>query len=288
MYTGQYYVAMHPSREKFVTGHPITHYIHHAIHKRNSNFLLLVVGAPGSGKSFGCLRIAEELDPEFDVNHVVKDAEQFCDMISNPDKYGLHKGSVIVFEEAGVNMNARDFQSVRNKMLSFITQTFRYQNLIVLFNSPNQAFVDVSLRRLIHANLDISHHDAKYGYGSFSFNVPDHLSGAVHQRPMMMKDLDTGQTVTMRRVKICKPSKELCRAYEEMSHKFKGEIADNARSKVRAANDKFAAEDRMRRTLAGEEGLIPELSRSAPKEVFVDGDLIPRELGRIIPGGNIK
>jgi ABC-type dipeptide/oligopeptide/nickel transport system ATPase component len=278
---------MHPSREKFNTGHPITHYINHAIFKRNSNFMLLVTGAPGSGKSFSCLAIAQKLDPEFSVDRIVKDANQFCDMISNPAKYGLRKGSVIVFEEVGVNMNARDFQSVKNKMMSFITQTFRYQNLIVLFNSPHGAFVDINLRRLIHANLDVSHHDNKYGYAQFSFNVPDHLTGQVHQRPMMMRDLDTGQTVTLRRVKIQSPTKDLAHAYEIMASQFKGEIADNARAKVKGALDKFAVEDKMRRVLNGEDGLMAELSRSqktVDKTVDIDA-IVPSELGRVLPEG---
>lgn len=232
-YFGQYYLGMKPE-DKLITGHPLTEYIHHAIHKRNLNFLLLVVGPVGAGKSYACLELAHKIDPEFDAAHVVFDPNVFAEMISNPEQYGLKKGSCIVFEEAGVNMGARDFQSVRNKMMSFITQTFRHQNLVVLFNTPNQKFIDINLRRLIHGTLEISHNDGKYGYGTFNFNVPDHLSGEVYARPMLLKDQLRGQTVTMKRLKIESPPKNLCKKYEELAKDFKLSVAAMATQKISA------------------------------------------------------
>lgn len=298
MYIGQHYIGMHKN-EELRTGHPLTEYIHHCVHKRNSNFLMVTTGAPGAGKSYSCLTLAEALDPDFSVDRIVFDPIKFSEMISEPERFGLKKGNVIVFEEAGVNMPARDFQSVKNKMMSFIAQTFRHQNLIVLFNSPNQAFIDVNLRRLIHAVMEVTHHDNKYSYGNFYFNIADPLTGQIFQKPMMLKDLDTGQCMTLKRIRMTTPSRQLADEYEFRARNFKLEIAASSRNRMKSSHDQALRLEDMGSQLVEEAPLQKsvvkslreqfEAGKSRPvSELKFDFDdplndsLIPRELGRVM------
>jgi hypothetical protein len=235
-FIGQYYLSA-KKEDTLPRGHPIVEYIHHVVHKRNLNFLTLVVGPVGSGKSWACLKFAELLDPSFSEDRIVFDPRRFAEMVAHPEKYALKKGSVIIFEEAGVNMNAREFQSVKNKLVSSIAQTFRHQNLIVFFNSPNQKFVDINVRRLTHATLDMNRHDDNYGYGRFSFNVPDNITGEIYHRPMLYKNQSTGQTVKMSRIKIGRPTTDLCDAYEIRARAFKLGVAGDAQNKMLLDNE---------------------------------------------------
>ena len=169
-------------------------------------------------------------------------------------------------------MSARDFQSARNKMLSAIAQTFRHQNLIVLFNSPNQSFVDVNLRRLIHGTLEISHHDEKYTHGRFMFNITDHLTGQIHARPLLFKDRDRNQSFYLRRIKINKPSRKVTDAYETLGREFKLSVADTARKKVLSTQAPSLPETEDSET-------IPLTAREL-NDGFND-PLIPAQLGKV-------
>ena len=63
---------------------------------KNKNFLGFISGETGSGKSYSSLRIAEELDTDFNVDRCVFSGLELMDLIN---ANGLKKGSVIVFEE---------------------------------------------------------------------------------------------------------------------------------------------------------------------------------------------
>jgi|TARA_R100000501_G_C2600210_1_gene97494 DNA-binding CsgD family transcriptional regulator len=118
--------------------------------KKNKNFLGFVSGPTGSSKSYSSIRIAEELDPEFNIDRIVFGGLELMNLI-NSDK--LKSGSVIVMEEAGVEMSHKNWQSVTNKMLNYLMQTFRHRNFILIMNSPFMDFVDASTRKLFHAEF---------------------------------------------------------------------------------------------------------------------------------------
>ena len=122
--------------------------VHERIFSRNQNFLGLIVGQTGSGKSYAGLSIAEMLDPEFDVSRVIFDLDKLLEYISQSPP--LPKGSVILIDEFGVVMGNRDWQSEQNKNLSKILQTVRYKNYYFIFTVPSMSFIDTSARKLIH------------------------------------------------------------------------------------------------------------------------------------------
>ena len=45
-------------------------YIKDLVYNKNKNFLCVVCGSTGSGKSYSSLRLAEALDPNFDVSRI--------------------------------------------------------------------------------------------------------------------------------------------------------------------------------------------------------------------------
>lgn len=128
---------------------PITNFVKERI-DRNQNFLGLITGPTGSGKSYIALHLAEQLDQEFNIDRVVFELTEFLDLIDS----GLPKGSVIVLDEAGVSMSARAWFSITNRFLSNVLQSFRYMNYIIFVTVPSAAMVDVDLRRLAHGTIE--------------------------------------------------------------------------------------------------------------------------------------
>jgi hypothetical protein len=105
----------------------------------------MIVGEPRSGKSYSALRIAELVDPDFSLNHLVYSPDEFLKLVT-----ACEPGDVIVFDEAGVNIFARDWQSKMNKALAKIFQILGYKHLGIILTFPSVMFVDKAIRRLFN------------------------------------------------------------------------------------------------------------------------------------------
>lgn len=126
--------------------------------ERNKNFLAAITGPTGSGKSYAAMRISELLDPSFSIDRVVFTPKEFMQLLNSGT---LSRGSVVLFDEAGVGISAKAWQSVQNKLLSYVLQTFRHRNFIVLFTSPHLGFMDASSRKMLHSYMETVGIDTK-------------------------------------------------------------------------------------------------------------------------------
>ena len=121
-------------------------------HRQNRNCMILVVGGTGLGKSLACVKMALSLQKDWTLNNLVFHAKDFLHLLN----FGkLNKGDVIIWDECGVEFDARQFYSVMNRMMSYVLQTFRHKNLIVFFNTPHEGMVDVNLKRLFHYQFEV-------------------------------------------------------------------------------------------------------------------------------------
>ena len=126
-------------------------YIKSRLHVQNKNFLVVIVGATGSGKSYTGLRLCEAVDATFDLSRVCFTPIEFMELLTSGK---LKRGSAILFDEAGVGMNSRNFQTATNKALNYIVQTFRSNNYMVVYTTPDYNFVDKTVRKLAHSLLE--------------------------------------------------------------------------------------------------------------------------------------
>ena len=115
---------------------------------RNLNKLVVKTGRPGTGKSYSALKMGEILKGDgFNVKkHVAYfSPAQFTRIIRK-----AKKGDVVIFDEAGVGINAREWASASNMLITKILQTFRTKNLFVIFTVPDFGFVDIHARKVFH------------------------------------------------------------------------------------------------------------------------------------------
>ncbi len=189
--------------------------------RQNKNFIALISGATGSGKSYASLRIGEELDPDFNIDRVVFNGRELMALINSGT---LKKGSVIVFEEAGIEINSRNWQSTTNKMLNFLMQTFRHRNIVLIFNTPFLDFVDGATRKLFHAEISTMSIDRKKNevrlkprqlqYNPYKKKFYYHRLKVILERGAV--PIDTWS--------VGLPSKELIKAYEDKKTEFTDEL----------------------------------------------------------------
>ena len=114
----------------------------------NQNVLGLFIGPTGSGKSYAAMELAYTCDSTFDPDkRVYFDVTPF---IQEVVRGKLQRGNALLLDDAGVFMNARDWQSIQNKAISIVAQSFRYRNFVTFITVPKWKYVDAQTRGLFN------------------------------------------------------------------------------------------------------------------------------------------
>lgn len=204
------------------------------IYKQNKNFLAVICGETGSGKSWTALRLGEVLDPNFTVDQVVFRRPDFFELLLSGK---LKKGSVIIFDEAGVGLGSRTWYE--HKDINSILQTFRHKNYIVLFTVPSFDFVDKQARELFHAYLQMTFIDYNKKQSSCRVllmqNNPQY--GKVYYKSPRIKL--NGSTMKQRIMKVRTPSEGIIKLYEEKKSRFTGSLLMDAKERQKKRNYYF-------------------------------------------------
>jgi hypothetical protein len=124
-------------------------YIKNRIAKKK-NFLGIITGPTGSGKSWSGLSICYQVDPTFKPERIVYKIEQLMKLI-NENK--VESGQAILWDEVGVDLSSRNWQGLINKLINFLLQTFRNKRIILIMTCPYTDFVDANTRKLFHAEF---------------------------------------------------------------------------------------------------------------------------------------
>ena len=118
--------------------------------KKNRNLIALFIGDTGSGKSLSSIRLAERVDPNFSVDRIVFTVKEFLELVNG----GLPKGSVIIFDDAGLGINARLWQEMSARVFGMLTQGFRYKQILTFITVPDETFIERQSRKLVHIRFE--------------------------------------------------------------------------------------------------------------------------------------
>ena len=201
--------------------------------RQKNNCLVLVYGQTGSGKSMVCLRLAHELDNEFDERQVVFGFSEFLQVV-NADWFKEKKIKQIVFEEAQTSLNARAWQSMANRLINHLLSTFRAQQIIVYFNCPYRDFLDSQSQKLIHVamrTLSINRNTSKC---TVRFSLEEYNSdmGKYYHHPLFVVDGKKKKKINQMFIKL--PPEPLRVAYEVKKASFLDESNKMLLEKVHA------------------------------------------------------
>ena len=112
----------------------------------NRNANLVFVGDTGSGKSYAAISLAEQVDPNFSADRIVFTTREFISLVNSD----LPKGAVIIFDDAGLGIPAREWQRLSAKIFGKLFQGFRYKNLVSMITVPDISFIERQSRLLMH------------------------------------------------------------------------------------------------------------------------------------------
>lgn len=200
------------------------------LYQQNKNWLACICGEPGSGKSYAALRLAELISGE--RLHIVLTAVEFLEVVNSPK---LRRGDTIIFDEAGVGASSREWQSVQNKMLGAVAQTVRHRNTAIILTVPHIGFVDIQMRKLMHAFMQTRYIDFKTGLSylqTFDIETNPRLDKMYYKYPKFTTA--DNKVITMTHLALDKPSNDLTMRYEELKTAFTKRLNQQALDSVRA------------------------------------------------------
>jgi len=243
------------------------------INHQNKNWLCIICGETGSGKSYSALAIAKLIDPSFNIDRVVFTPEELIRLLNSRK---LHKGNVIMFDEAGVGIPAREWYSLSNKAINYIFQTFRHENLGVIFTTPSFDFIDSQTRKLFHTYIQtISVNFKEKVVESRWFNLQyNPRFGQMYYKHFRVAT-EQG-IIIVDPIEISKPPEDLVEAYENKKRQFTKVLKKDVESDIRFARIKeekkmITPEDIAKEILANEKKYV---KTTAKGKKWVDVNLI--------------
>jgi len=212
----------------------LTMHIKKRLQNLNRNWLAVIVGETGSGKSFLALKLGQLIDPEFNITKVVFSPSEFMELITSGT---LRKGDCIVWDEAGVSVPAREWYSISNKSINYIAQTFRHDNLAVIFTVPNFDYIDSQLRKLFHTYIETQHINrikklCRVKWLNISYD------GRMKKLYMKYPRVNIrGVDYKIKKVGIGLPTQELIDDYEKKKRKFTNKLKKSVQGNIKMAEE---------------------------------------------------
>lgn len=187
--------------------------------KKNQNAIVVFTGGTGSGKSLTAIRLGELLDPGFNISRIVFTVKDFLNLVNS----NLKSGSVIVFDDAGLGINAREWRSKHAMMFGMLTQGFRYKQIITIITVPSLGFIEKQSRKLVHLIFESTDVQGKPKPKLVSEN-PFNPDYSLKKYPTIQRGYDD---IKIPGVKFKLPSQVLIKEYENaksqyMDMRFKG------------------------------------------------------------------
>lgn len=189
---------------------------------QNKNWLAIVCGETGSGKSYSALSLGSKIGRL----HLVFSPIEFLQLLNSQK---LARGDCIIFDEAGVGMAARQWYSIQNQLLGSILQTFRNMNLACIFTTPNLSFIDVQARKLFHCYMETAYIDFEESMAFlkvYQIQVNSRLDKIYYKCPKFFDERGSVLTLTM--LGLEKPDDKLVEYYESRKSRFTQNLNRNA------------------------------------------------------------
>ena len=101
---------------------------------KDRDFVMVIDGEEGVGKSVLAMQIAKYLDPEFNLDKICFNSDSFIKAIKSPE---MKKGACIVLDEAFSAINSRASMTEVNRSMIGVATEMRQRNLFVIIVLPS-------------------------------------------------------------------------------------------------------------------------------------------------------
>ena len=152
------------TRRKYPTiikNNPLYSYFWYNLREDKQNEVVIVYGRPGSCKSSWALKVMADLDlvwkpglgkwvSRASFTHVVFSVQDLVKLATS----NLPKGSVIIYDEAGVESDNTSYHERRAQILRWVLQLWRFKNIMLIITLPSLRSLTVGVRRLATCTVE--------------------------------------------------------------------------------------------------------------------------------------
>jgi hypothetical protein len=204
------------------------------MHIHNKNWVAIFVGETGDGKSWGAARIAEAVDPNFTVDNIAFNVEEFLEIAGDKSKPA---GSITVLDEAGVAASNRNWYEVANEVLNFLLQTWREQNRGAILTVPELDLIDKAVRRRFHHYFEMVSIDEEeqVSKAKCQYIDTDRKHGKNYFWYHRLKGED-GRVRKYKHVQFNPPSEDLREKYETRKQEYTQQLNEDLLEKIKQEN----------------------------------------------------
>ena len=202
--------------------------------KKNQNVLSAELGPTGSGKSYRDLSKVHNwyqyhFKKDYPIENICFGVESVFKRLGSGE---LKKGEILIFEEAGVNLGSRGWQSKVSQMMNHVLQSFRSMNIAIFMNLPYLSMLDSQARHLLHYYAESSNIDHKKGINKCKpfFVQVAQGSGKIYRH--YPKVILNGRTVKVKRFNYNLPPQYLIDAYEHKKQQYLNSLVKGYTEKI--------------------------------------------------------
>lgn len=211
-------------------------YAYKKIFEDNEDFILIVTGKRGKGKSYASLRTGQTfsnyVNIPFNVQDNVKYTVKALLNTVNSEKY--QSGTVIIMEEAGVHANARKFMSEVNSAINFLIQTVRTRHYFFIFNLPMIKMMDFSVRNMASAKIEIiaKIKSEKVSIGKFYLLNYNESMKRDERRFLRLKRRGEMKLSVIKLIKFRLPSPDIIVEYEKKKKEYTAKLYSDLENSI--------------------------------------------------------
>ena len=210
--------------------------------RHNQNFLCVITGKTGSGKSEAGLKICEDNDPTFNEERIIFKMREFMNYL-NSNKCQPYQ--FFLLDELGATVPKREWYKISNRVFTYVMQTFRDKNLGVVMTVPTLGFVDKNVEPLLHFYIQTLHirRDVNQCITKAFIVDPNPKTGKVYYKyPRVTKNK---MIRVMKRTVFKRPSLKLRKLYIKKRKIFTRELGEDAIRKIDVVDKKIKKEPKV-------------------------------------------
>lgn len=205
------------------------------VHKDNRNALIVVEGPPGTGKSYFCLKVAQDLDHRFYENPAITIEMLGFRILFRPARFArilgesnLYTGAVIIIEEGGVQADHRKWFTFNNMVFNYILEVFRFMRLIVIVNVPVIQFMDSDAQKMFNYHVETVKVEYKEKLNVVKIKEQSYNSTTKKIYRKFLRFKVNKRWIAFKLPwKFQGPSKTIVRVYEKLHREFKSGLIED-------------------------------------------------------------
>ncbi len=248
------------------------------LHERNQHFMAAVVGEEGSGKSLTAIRIASELDPNFNAEKVHFRPDDFLEILRD-EKFS--EGDVYVLDEAGVSLGVRTWHDDAQIMVNKAFQLIRSHNIGLIFTLPRLSELDSQTQGRLQAFYEITKRvEDQYVVGKWKRVDPDRTGSGTDYQPFP-RIVRNGQKYRVKSMAFGPPTGDYVDEYHRRKKAHQKETYDKAINAIRNEEQEKAERELNAKDIADlilEEGVEDYIADNYGQK-YIDRDLIAVDYG---------